>query len=532
MPYFSKMKLYFSLSQILLSLLTLSAISSAPVAAMTIEVHGNSVFATGPVEDDIVKFEEALATPGVEQVVLVNSPGGDLWTGMRVGRLIAQKQLKTVAAGFCISSCSIMFMGGKQRTFSDAFRPAQTYIGLHGPHDKITKQPMATLTPQVYAFFKQNMGEQFKPEVINKAFYEMDDAGSLLRVFDAERKPEIKPYHCRSSQTLRKDCFEFKEETALTLGVVTSKTLTPITLPESFKVIPKIFGQELVEPFVQIITDLGSYYKALTDKQCTGDNCRKLFENYQKNQENKALALPVNDGGLGTTSNRDTAHNAFIGAIYSCNHLKDKPARLCETVNVNGMDTKSWYAESEESHRLAVEKIIIPSDKFYANEEFRGGSTTATGFRTQKFNDLTPKSLEGIQTYGTQELAKAIKTPTPPAIIDVSGSNETIPSAHKLVFGGMAYEKAEQETAFEARFAGLLKALSPDVQKPIIFYCLNRDCWLSVNAALRAKKLGYTQVGWYRGGLDSWKAANLPTAKPIVRAVVSNLLTTAANRFY
>jgi hypothetical protein len=32
---------------------------------------------------------------------------------------------------------------------------------------------------------------------------------------------------------------------------------------------------------------------------------------------------------------------------------------------------------------------------------------------------------------------------------------------------------------------------------------------MTVNAALRAKKLVYAQVGWYRGGMESWKAANL-----------------------
>ena len=38
-------------------------------------------------------------------------------------------------------------------------------------------------------------------------------------------------------------------------------------------------------------------------------------------------------------------------------------------------------------------------------------------------------------------------------------------------------------------------------------------------AALRARKLGYGQVGWYRGGMESWKAANLPMAMVVVRAV-------------
>jgi rhodanese-related sulfurtransferase len=54
-----------------------------------------------------------------------------------------------------------------------------------------------------------------------------------------------------------------------------------------------------------------------------------------------------------------------------------------------------------------------------------------------------------------------------------------------------------------------------------VFYCLGRDSWFSVNAAMSAKKMGYSQVGWYRGGFESWKAAKLPTGSVVVRAVAN-----------
>lgn len=145
--------------------------------------------------------------------------------------------------------------------------------------------------------------------------------------------------------------------------------------------------------------------------------------------------------------------------------------------------------------------------------------TRADGLRTQKWNDITPQQLDGIKTWGTRELALALKSEQPPAVIDVlSGANEAIPGALTLLHGGLAFEDAEKDSAFEARFASLLKLLSPDLTRPLVFYCAGRDLWLSVNAALRAKKLGYTQVGWYRGGIKSWKTANLPLASLVVRA--------------
>ena len=140
--------------------------------------------------------------------------------------------------------------------------------------------------------------------------------------------------------------------------------------------------------------------------------------------------------------------------------------------------------------------------------------------------DATPSEnglwrMVGIKVYATQELALALKSAQPPLVVDVwAAVNEAIPSAVTLLAGGLAFDDAPGDAVYEGRFSGLLKALSPDPAKPIVFYCQSRDCWLSVNASLRAKKLGYSQVGWYRGGMESWKAASLPVGQVIVRAVV------------
>jgi rhodanese-related sulfurtransferase len=36
---------------------------------------------------------------------------------------------------------------------------------------------------------------------------------------------------------------------------------------------------------------------------------------------------------------------------------------------------------------------------------------------------------------------------------------------------------------------------------------------MSYNAALRAVNLGYTQVFWYRGGIEAWQLAGLQVAQ-------------------
>ena len=71
----------------------------------------------------------------------------------------------------------------------------------------------------------------------------------------------------------------------------------------------------------------------------------------------------------------------------------------------------------------------------------------------------------------------------------------------------------------QSQFEGLLRALGATPERPVIFYSQSRNDWYSLNAALRARKAGYNQVSWYRGGLEAWKAASLPLAPAIFRAV-------------
>jgi rhodanese-related sulfurtransferase len=488
---------------------------AAPSSAMMLEVQGNMLFATGPVGDDLLKFEDAIAKGGITTVVFVNSPGGDLWTGLRVGRLIADKGYNTVIAGSCVSACSIMFMGGKERRFSSALRPAQTLIGIHGAHNTQTKGVDLTQQPQIFAFYKQHMGDKFNAAVMNQALYQMEDAGSLLRVFDPVRSAKTLPYHCVSSQTPRSKCTSFPDTDAQSLGIITHTDLVSLNLPPAFNVIPTVMGQ----PLDMLFGDLPGYLADLAQKQCLNASCKTATLNWQNAADHRAIATAVSGQGQGLSINRENPMAAVIRAIFVCNHLANRSALLCEAEAVNAYDLRPLYKTAQASHAAALVTLKVPTDKFYANEEFGGGFTAATGLRTQKMIDITPGKIDGIEVVGTQALAAALLSKKPGALIDVIGSFETVPQSLVLVGAGQALEDPAQDALLEKRIAGLLALLAPDPAAPLIFFCSGRNSWLSVNAALRAKKLGYTNVQWYRGGVESWKAAGLPTATSVVRAV-------------
>lgn len=62
----------------------------------------------------------------------------------------------------------------------------------------------------------------------------------------------------------------------------------------------------------------------------------------------------------------------------------------------------------------------------------------------------------------------------------------------------------------ETQYANLLGA---DKDRPIVVYCGFVKCTRSHNGAAWAKKMGYTQVYRYSGGIFAWKGAGLEVGK-------------------
>ena len=122
----------------------------------------------------------------------------------------------------------------------------------------------------------------------------------------------------------------------------------------------------------------------------------------------------------------------------------------------------------------------------------------------------TPASIPGGQLITTQGLAALVKGAQVPFIVfDVLGQGEMLPNAVPAAwlaqpgaFNDVVQQQAEQ-------LLGQRTQGRKDVA--LVFYCLSRECWMSYNAALRAIHAGYRNVLWYRGGIEAWKWAGLPT---------------------
>lgn len=113
-------------------------LATSNASAMDIETRAPFVILSGAVTGiELRALKDVIDNnPAITTVVLKNSRGGDARTGYAVGEYIREKGLNTTVSGFCRSSCSRMFLGGKSRGFSNDQPLDKTYVAFHGNYAK------------------------------------------------------------------------------------------------------------------------------------------------------------------------------------------------------------------------------------------------------------------------------------------------------------------------------------------------------------------------------------------------------------
>ncbi|HST44695.1 MAG TPA: rhodanese-like domain-containing protein [Luteimonas sp.] len=111
---------------------------------------------------------------------------------------------------------------------------------------------------------------------------------------------------------------------------------------------------------------------------------------------------------------------------------------------------------------------------------------------------------------GTQALAQLLKDPASKALLfHVYGAPEHLPGAIQAAPAGQG---GGFDDDVQRGFGAFLEQTTGGSDtRPLVFYCQGVQCWMSYNAALRAIRMGQRNVLWYRGGLEAWTLAGLPT---------------------
>ncbi|MHC4562901.1 MAG: rhodanese-like domain-containing protein [Planctomycetota bacterium] len=101
------------------------------------------------------------------------------------------------------------------------------------------------------------------------------------------------------------------------------------------------------------------------------------------------------------------------------------------------------------------------------------------------------------------ELKGLLESSEPPVVLDV------LPSEY--------YEESHLPGALHApldeHFAQHVQQIAPDHRRPLVVYCMNRQCTASLHAAETLDALGYEHVLEYEDGKTDWQEAGLPLEK-------------------
>jgi len=193
-----------------------AALSGPSAWAMALASHGNSIILSGPVTgSELAMVKDAFAAnPKIDFVVLRNSHGGEAWTGYRLGEFFREMGVTTAVSGYCISSCSRMFLGGKQRLFTNDYPADRTYVGFHGHYNaQGNLDPQSVTRGGLYGWILKYSDGKADPALVKRwiaieknrgavNFFHPEVAAALGNsVFFCDGLQAKKPTHCEALGT-------------------------------------------------------------------------------------------------------------------------------------------------------------------------------------------------------------------------------------------------------------------------------------------------------------------------------------------
>ena len=220
-----------------LSYLFVLAAATAPwlagghAAAMEINILGNQVVLSRGVKgNEYSQLKEVLDHNSfIDTVILKDSPGGNSAAGYNVGELIRARGLKTGVSGYCHSSCSRMFLGGRERYFTDDQPASKTRVGFHGnykPNGQLNWGKVGYLTDWIVKYSDGKADES-----LVERWARIENRGGYVYFFDHTRLMRadgVSVFFCKGDEPKENRfdyCEKLRDKNAHQLGVVTSETL-------------------------------------------------------------------------------------------------------------------------------------------------------------------------------------------------------------------------------------------------------------------------------------------------------------------
>lgn len=241
------------------------------------------------------------------------------------------------------------------------------------------------------------------------------------------------------------------------------------------------------------------------------DTTREAYQRFLEAGPSRAFA--VGPGGtFGMSAGQPDKFTAMAAAMWQCNRAA---RNRCKVHAANDELVLPDYAAFARDSARASQYVRAAELRGVFGDEGRDfGIPPQNEPRRSDYHQPTPMTVPDAGTIGTSDLVQALQSPAPPVLIDVLPErfgHETLPDAIWLRSAGNYFGPKDAEVT--QLLGAMLAKIAPSKQAMLVFFCESPQCWLSYNASLRATALGYTNVHWYRGGLDAWRAAKLPTVQ-------------------
>lgn len=114
--------------------------------------------------------------------------------------------------------------------------------------------------------------------------------------------------------------------------------------------------------------------------------------------------------------------------------------------------------------------------------------------------ELQPMTVDGANTVSAEQLLDLFENHDDLVIIDARGEAD--------------YDKGHIPDVVRIKNTDITadNLASNIVSKdtPVCFYCNGITCDRSADAVAKAKAAGYTNIYWFRGGIEEWKAKDFP----------------------
>ncbi len=211
--------------------------SAISANAMDIEARPPFVILAGSVTGiELRQLKDVIDNnPGVTTVVLKNSRGGDAKTGYAVGEYIREKGLSTAVSGFCRSSCSRMFLGGKTRSISNDQPIDKTYVAFHGNYANDGKLLRANM-PALKSWVIKYSDGKADPKLVDQ-WVNLENHSGFAYFYHPQATIEAGPQRvllCQGSEepkTRLKQCAKPELGDALANGILTTLDIVNMKLP-------------------------------------------------------------------------------------------------------------------------------------------------------------------------------------------------------------------------------------------------------------------------------------------------------------